>query len=47
LKTKARAERYEIFEKFFTYKMEKRISVSEHAIKITGYTHLNHLGCNI
>jgi hypothetical protein len=36
--TQARAERYEISEKFFTCKMEEHNSVSEHAIKMLGYT---------
>ena len=46
--TQDRAERYEISEKFFTCKMEKYSSVSEHAIKMTGYTQrLEKLGCKI
>ena len=46
--TQARAERYEISEKFFTCKMEEHNSVSEHAIKMTGYTQrLEKLGCKI
>ena len=46
--TQDRAERYEISEKFFTIKMEEHSSVSEHAIKMTGYTQcLEQLGCKI
>jgi hypothetical protein len=46
--TQAHSERYEISEKFFNYKMEERSSVSEHAIKISGYTQrLEHLDCKI
>src|SRR3954463_5131888 len=36
--TQARSERYEISEKFFNYNMEEGSSVSEHAIKMSGYT---------
>src|SRR3954462_4733327 len=36
--TQARSEGYEISEKFFNCKMEEGSSVSEHAIKMTGYT---------
>src|SRR4051812_22921824 len=36
--TQARSERYEISEKFFNCKMEEGSSVSEHAIKMSGYT---------
>jgi hypothetical protein len=44
----ARAERYDISEKFFTCKMDEGSSVSEHAIKMTGYTQrLEALGCKI
>ena len=35
--TQARAERYEISEKFFTCKMEEHSSVSEHALAMSGY----------
>ena len=46
--TQARAERYEISEKFFTHKMEEHSSVSEHAILMTGYIqHLEQLECKI
>jgi len=46
--TQARAERYEISEKFFTCKMEEHSSVGEHAIKMSGYTRrLEELGCKI
>jgi hypothetical protein len=37
-RTQARVERYEIHEKFFTCKMEEGSLVSEHAIKMAGYT---------
>ena len=33
----ARAERYEISEKFFTCKMEEHSSVSEHVVRMSGY----------
>src|SRR3954467_866156 len=33
----ARAERYEAFEDFFSAKMDKHSSVSEHVVKISGY----------
>jgi hypothetical protein len=36
--TQARSETYEISEKFFNCKMEEGSSVSEHAIKMSGYT---------
>src|SRR3954464_6122306 len=46
--TQARFERYEISKKFFNYKMEEGSSVSEHAIKMSGYTQrLEQLDCNI
>jgi hypothetical protein len=46
--TQARSERYEISEKFFNYKMEEGSSVSEHAIKMSGYTQrLEQLDCKI
>src|SRR6266480_6595686 len=46
--TQVHAERYEISEKFFTCKMEEGSSVSEHAIKMTGYTQrLDQLDCKI
>src|SRR4051812_45287476 len=46
--TQARSERYEISEKFFNCKMEEGSSVSEHAIKMTGYTQcLEQLECTI
>src|SRR3954468_11468433 len=46
--TQARSERYEISEKFFNCKMEEGSSVSEHAIKMSGYTqHLGKLDCKI
>src|SRR4051812_29959949 len=46
--TQARSERYEISEKFFNYKMEEGSSVSENAIKKSGYTQrLEHLDYKI
>src|SRR3954466_12218403 len=46
--TQAHSERYEISEKFFNYKMEEGSSVSEHAIKMSGYTQrLEQLDCKI
>src|SRR3954454_3789695 len=46
--TQARSERYEISKKFFNCKMEEGSSVSEHAIKMSGYTQrLEQLECTI
>ena len=46
--TQARSERYEISKKFFNYKMEEGSSVSENAIKVSGYTQrLEQLDCKI
>src|SRR3954465_10436719 len=46
--TQARSERYEISEKFFNCKMDEGCSVSEHAIKMSGYTQrLEQLDCKI
>jgi hypothetical protein len=46
--TQARSGRYEISEKFFNCKMEEGSSVSEHAIKMSGYTQrLEQLDCKI
>jgi hypothetical protein len=46
--TQARSERYEISEKFFNCKIEEGSSISEHAIKMSGYTqHLEQLDCKI
>ena len=46
--TQARAERYEISDKFFTHKMEEGSSVSEHGIMMTGYIQrLDELECKI
>src|SRR4051812_24870026 len=39
--TQARSKIYEISEKFFNCKMEEGSSVSEHAIKMSGYTQLD------
>jgi hypothetical protein len=46
--TQARSERYKISEKFFNCKIEEGSSVSEHAIKMSGYTQrLEQLDCKI
>jgi hypothetical protein len=46
--TQARSERSEISEKFFNCKIEEGSSVSEHAIKMSGYTQrLEQLDCKI
>jgi hypothetical protein len=46
--TQACSERDAISEKFFNCKMEEGSSVSEHAIKMSGYTqHLEQLDCKI
>jgi hypothetical protein len=46
--TQARSERDAISEKFFNYKIEEGSSVSEHAIKMSGYTQrLEQLDCMI
>jgi hypothetical protein len=46
--TQARSERYEISKKFFNCKIEEGSFVSEHAIKMSGYTqHLEQLDCKI
>src|SRR3954469_24174585 len=46
--TQARSERYDISKNFFNYKMEEGSSVSEHAIKMSGYTErLEQLDCKI
>ena len=44
----ARAERYDASELFFSAKMEERISISEHVVKMSGYIkRLNALDCKI
>jgi hypothetical protein len=46
--TQARSKRYAISEKFFNCKMEEGSSISEHAIKMSGYTQcLEQLDCKI
>jgi hypothetical protein len=46
--TQAHSERYEISKKFFNCKMEEGSSISEHAIKMLGYTQrLEQLDCKI
>src|SRR3954466_4744178 len=48
IQTQAHSERYEISEKFFNCKMEEGSFVSEHAIKMSGYTkRLEQLDCKI
>jgi hypothetical protein len=43
-----RAERYEAFELFFSTRMDKHTSVSEHVVKMFGYVQcLNALDCQI
>ena len=44
----ARVERYEVSNKFYSYKMEENSSVSEHILKMFGYhNHLTQLGDNL
>ena len=44
----ARVERYEVCNKFYSYKMEENSSVSEHILRMSGYhNHLTQLGVNI
>ena len=44
----ARIERYEVSNKFYSYKMEENSSVSEHILKMSGYNnHLIQLGVNL
>jgi hypothetical protein len=46
--TQARSERYTISKKFFNCKMDEGSSVSDHAIKMSGYTQrLEQLDCKI
>jgi hypothetical protein len=46
--TQAHSERYAISVKFFKCKMEEGSSISEHAIKMSGYTQcLEQLDCKI
>ena len=44
----ARIERYEVSNKFYSYKMEENSSVSEHILRMSGYhNHLTQLGVNL
>src|SRR6266536_915925 len=44
----ARVERYEVSNKFYSYKMEENSSVSEHILRMSGYhNHLTQLGVNL
>ena len=43
-----RVERYEVSNKFYSYKMEENSSLSEHILKMSGYhNHLTQLGVNL
>jgi hypothetical protein len=43
-----RVERYKVFNKFYSCKMEENSSVSEHILKMSGYyNHLTQLGVNL
>ena len=44
----ARVERYEVSNKFYSYKMEENSSVSEHILKMSGlHNRLTQLGVNL
>ena len=44
----ARIERYEVFNKLYSCKMEENTSVSEHILRMSGYyDHLIQLGVNL
>ena len=44
----ARIERYEVSNKFYSYKMEENSSVSEHVSRLSGYyNRLNQVGVNL
>ena len=44
----ARVERYEVSNKFYSYKMEENSFVSEHILRMSGYhNHLTQLGVNL
>ena len=46
--THARVKRYEISDKYFSYKMEENSSASEHVLRMSGcYNHLNQVGVNL
>ena len=43
-----RVERYEVFNKYFAYKMEENSSASEHVLRMSGrYNRLNQVGVNL
>ena len=45
---RARVERYETSNKYFTYKMEENSSTSEHVLRMSGYyNRLNQVGFNL
>ena len=44
----ARTERYEVSNKFYSYKMEENSSSSEHVLRLSGYyNRLNQVGVNL
>ena len=46
--THAHVERYEIFDKHFSHKMEENSLASEHVLKISEYyNHLDQVGVNL
>ena len=46
--THAHVERYETFDKYFSYKMEENCSASEHVLRMSEYyNRLNQLGVNL
>ena len=46
--THAHVERYETFDKYFTYKMEENSSASEHVLRMSEYyNNLNEVGVNL
>ena len=47
-KTRAHVERYETFDKYFSYNMEENSSASEHVLRMSEYyNHLNQVGVNL
>ena len=43
-----RVERYDTFDKFYSYKMEENSSTSEHVLRMSEYyNHLNQVGVNL
>ena len=44
----ARVDRYEVSNKFYSYKREENSSVTEHILRMSGYhNHLTHLGVDL